>query len=79
MLKTIYHPNYAALINQLIEARKRLPLTQLQLAMALSKPQSYVAKVEGCERKLDILEFVEWCHAPGQVPSEYIRRMEQHL
>lgn len=77
LLKTIYHPHYAELIGQLIVARKQLPMTQLQLATILSKHQSYVAKVERCERKLDVLEFVEWCEALKQTPSEYIRRIEK--
>lgn len=63
---------------QLVEARKQQSMTQFQLAAALRKPQSYVAKVEVCERKLDVLEFVEWCHALGQPPSKYIQRMEQY-
>ena len=78
LLKTIYHPQYVALIEQLIQARKALSLTQSQLATVLSKQQSYIAKVEICERKLDVLEFIEWCRALGQLPSELIRRIENN-
>ena len=60
-MKTIYHPQYAKLIQQLIDTRKSMLMTQAQLAVMLKKPQSYIAKVEGCERKLDIFEFVVWC------------------
>lgn len=78
LLKTIYHPQYVALIELLIQARKALSLTQSQLATVLEKQQSYIAKVEICERKLDILEFIEWCRALGQVPSDLIRQIESH-
>lgn len=77
LLKTIYHPQYVELIDLLIQMRKSLLLTQLQLASKLDKPQSYIAKVEVCERKLDVLEFIEWCHALGQVPSDLMKRIEK--
>ncbi|MBL8544840.1 MAG: hypothetical protein JNL81_00150 [Hyphomonadaceae bacterium] len=33
------------------------------MAALLEKPQSYVAKVELHERRLDIVQFVEWLRA----------------
>ena len=78
MLKTIYHPQYVAMIELLIQARKALSLTQLQLAATLGKQQSYIAKVEICERKLDVLEFIEWCRALEQVPSDLIKQIENN-
>lgn len=77
-MKTIYHPKYIELIQYLIASRKSIPLTQSQLAQALNKPQSYVAKVEGCERKLDVFEFIMWCQTIGIVPSDCIRMIEGH-
>ena len=77
-MKTIYHPQYVALIELLIQARKALSLTQLQLAATLGKQQSYIAKVEICERKLDVLEFIEWCRALEQVPSDLIKQIENN-
>jgi transcriptional regulator with XRE-family HTH domain len=35
-------------------------LTQQQLATALQRPQSYVAKIETGERRIDAVEVVEW-------------------
>lgn len=75
-MKTIYHPTYQALIQHLIELRKLKGLTQLMLAERLGKPQSYVAKIEGCERKLDVLEFVELCRVLGVSANEMIKIIE---
>ena len=72
-MKTIYQIRYATLIESLIAARKELDLTQLEVAQRLGKPQSYVAKIEGKDRKLDVVEFVELCEAIHQDPSELIR------
>ncbi len=43
--------------------RKQSALTQQQLADKLEKPQSYIAKIEKYERKLDVMEFIEFCEA----------------
>jgi transcriptional regulator with XRE-family HTH domain len=75
-LKTIYHPRDASLVEKLIFERKIRGITQVQLANKLGKHQSYVAKIEGCERRLDVLEFVEWCSSLGLVASEYVKKIE---
>ncbi len=46
-----------------MEKRKELAMTQQQLADKLEKPQSYIAKIEKYERKLDVMEFIEFCEA----------------
>ena len=73
MLKTIHQDRYGRLIGEMVKLRKDKKVTQTQLAQQLGKPQSYVAKIETLERKLDIVEFVDWCHAIGQSPSELLR------
>ena len=76
MVKTIYQESYQAFIKQLVLARKTSGLTQMQVAEKLSKPQSYIAKVEGADRKLDVMEFVELCEAIHQDPSELIKLLK---
>ncbi|MCB9986796.1 MAG: helix-turn-helix transcriptional regulator [Rhodospirillales bacterium] len=34
-------------------------MTQQELAVRIGKPQSFVAKVEGGERRLDVIELME--------------------
>lgn len=75
-MKAIYHPEYIALIEKLIVQRKTLNLTQAELAQKFNKPQSYVAKIEGCERKLDIIEFVKWSKELGLVASQLIASID---
>ncbi len=59
MRKSIHTKKYRLLLDWLIEARKDADLTQQQVADKLGRPQSFVAKYEGGERRLDVVEFVE--------------------
>lgn len=42
------------------------------MAARLQKPQSFVAKYEGGERRLDVLEFVAVCQAIEADPIEIL-------
>lgn len=77
-MKTIYQARYAAFIDALISARKNQSLTQLEVAQALGKPQSYIAKIEGKDRKLDVMEFVALCEAIHHDPSELIKALQDN-
>jgi transcriptional regulator with XRE-family HTH domain len=50
---------YIEFAAQLVVARKARGLTQFQLAEKLSRPQSYIAKIERAERRVDVIEFLE--------------------
>jgi len=57
-MASVYSDEYQRVINALKKARKEKGITQAQLAEALGKPQSFIAKVENGERRLDVVEFV---------------------
>lgn len=65
MPKSVFSDRYKAFLAGLIEARRGAALTQVDLAMRLGKPQSFVSKVETGERRLDFVEFVDWAQAVG--------------
>lgn len=65
MSKSIYDEEYRRLIGALKAARLDAGLTQQEVADRLGRPQSFVAKVEGCERRLDVVEFMHLCRAIG--------------
>jgi len=56
-MSSIYTEEYQKLINLIRAARREKRLTQQQLATALNRPQSFIAKVENGERRLDVIEF----------------------
>lgn len=57
-MASVYSDEYQRVISALKNARKAQGITQAQLAEALGKPQSFIAKVENGERRLDVVEFV---------------------
>jgi transcriptional regulator with XRE-family HTH domain len=79
MQKTIYTQQHQRLCELLIEARKKAELTQAEVAERLGKPQSFVAKYEGGERRLDVVEFLEVARAIGLDPNATVAAMSEAL
>jgi len=63
MIKTIHSAQYQLLVNWLKKNRQAQGLTMRDLAKKLNMPHSFIGKVEQCERKLDVIEFINYCQA----------------
>lgn len=63
MTKTLRTPEHVYLCLRLRQVRLDAGLTQADLAERLDKPQSFIAKVETQERRLDVIEFAKWMMA----------------
>lgn len=72
MQKTIHTQQQQRLCELLIEARKKANLTQIQVAERLGRPQSFVAKYEGGERRLDVIEFLAVAEVLGIKPGSIL-------
>lgn len=79
MTKSTHTPEYQRLVELLVETRRAAQLTQQQVADRLGKPQSYVAKVEGAERRIDVLEFAALVKAMGDNPTTLLDRLLSEL
>ncbi|MCU4395347.1 MULTISPECIES: helix-turn-helix domain-containing protein [Acinetobacter] len=62
-MSSLHDPRYRALIEKLIKLRESKVMTQVELASSLKKPQSYIAKVENFDRRIDIIELQDWLKA----------------
>ena len=60
MPKSIYSKEYKGVIQKLKRARVEVGLKQIDVALKLKKPQSYVSKIERGERRIDITELKEF-------------------
>jgi transcriptional regulator with XRE-family HTH domain len=78
-MKSIFTHEYDIFRSCMIAARKEAQLTQDSLAKSLNKPQSFVAKYENGERRLDVIEFLLVSRVIGIDPCEIFRKVEQQI
>lgn len=76
MSKSIHSTAYKLLCTLLIRQRKNKGLSQYDLAAHLKRPQSFIAKIEGGERRIDVIEFLEVANALGADPCEILKAVE---
>ena len=63
----------------LADARRRVGLTQNVVATRLGRPQSFVAKVEGGERRVDVPEFIALSEALGLSATALLSTVAKRL
>lgn len=74
-VKSLHQPEHQALRELLRQARHRAGLNQQTLAKRVNRPQSFVAKYEGGERRLDVIEFLAVCRAMDADPIKLLRAL----
>lgn len=60
MSRTIRTKEYEAIIERLRKARQEAGLWQVDVAKKLSRPQSYISRVESGEYRVDVLEITKF-------------------
>ena len=75
--KSVHSAGQTAFCDLMVKARKSAGLTQQELAKRLHKPQSFVAKYEGGERRVDVVEFIEICKAIEADPHKLLKVLIQ--
>jgi len=73
MQKTLKSKDYERLIGLLVATREKAGIRQHTLAETLDVPQSFVAKYEGGDRRLDVIEFIAIAGALGADPIKLLR------
>jgi transcriptional regulator with XRE-family HTH domain len=73
MQKSLKSPEYARLVAMLVAVRQAAGIRQQKLAEKLGKPQSFVAKYEGGERRIDLVEFIAISRALDADPLKLFR------
>lgn len=73
--KSIRSDRHRRRLEVLTAARKEAGLTQAEVAQQLSRPQSYLAKAENGERRLDVVEFIALAEAIGTDPQALLAHL----
>ena len=77
MRKSIHSSEQRRLESLLRAVRDEAGLRQVDVAVRLEKPQSFVSKYEAGERRLDLVELATVCRAIGITLAEFVERFEQ--
>lgn len=72
-------PEYRRFIEMLVERRKQAELSQQQVADALGLPQSFIAKIEKFERRVDVIELIQIASAIGFDPARLVREIRADM
>ena len=75
--KSLHTPGYDLVMSLLRETRLAAGLSQTALAARLRRPQNYVSKCELGERRLDVLEWLEYLTACDSRPTSFLRQMRK--
>lgn len=64
-MSSSHDPLYIEFVARLRAARKDAGYSQSDFGEQIGKEQSFVSKVETCERRLDVIEAARWCAVLG--------------
>jgi transcriptional regulator with XRE-family HTH domain len=73
--KQLHTARHKRLMAALVAVRQEAGITQRELARRLKRAHSYVGRIEQGIRRLDVPEFIEWCHCLDADPVAVIRRV----
>lgn len=79
MSLSLHSTDYRAFVEPLVERRRAQGMTQVDLAVALGKPQSFVSKYERHERRLDPAEYRMILLALGLDPAKAFKAVHAAL
>jgi transcriptional regulator with XRE-family HTH domain len=79
MSRSIHSRDYQVLRDLLVAQRKAQGLTQADVALRIGRPQSFVAKYEGGERRIDVVEFLTVAKALNADPQSLFSAFVEKL
>ena len=71
-MKSLRTRTHRMLCATLVESRKAAGISQQELARRLKRSQSFIAKIEVGERRIDVVEFIEIARALGREPVDLL-------
>ena len=75
MTRSTHHPSYRTFLDALRAERKARGVTQAHLADLLGNRQTFISiNSENGERRLDVVELIEYLEAIGSDPTHYSSR-----
>jgi transcriptional regulator with XRE-family HTH domain len=79
MTRSTHHPHYQAFLALLKAERKASGVTQVQLAEALGNRQVFVSKIENGDRRLDVVELLEYFDGINSDAVGFVAKLKSAL
>lgn len=79
MTRSTHHPHYRVFLTLLKAERKVLGVTQTKLAKYIGNRQVFVSKIENGERRLDVIELLEYFDGIGGDVVGFVARLKSAL
>ena len=76
--KTLQSARHQALIDLLVAKREAAGITQADLAKRLGQYQSFVARLESGQRRVDVVEFLDLADLLGFDPTKAIATLRKN-
>lgn len=73
--KSFHTPAYGRILGLLRRMRQDAGLTQAALAKRLKRTRTFVTKCELGERRIDVLEWIEFCRACRVEPTNAFKKL----
>ena len=73
--KSLFSPRYDEFLKLLKAARENAGLSQRETAQKMDRTQSFVAKSETGERRVDVIELIDFLRAYEVRPEKFIREL----
>lgn len=70
--QSLHDERHKALVARLVLAREEAGLTQEALANLMGRSQRFISYCETGERRVDAIEFLDFCRAFGKPPSHFL-------
>jgi transcriptional regulator with XRE-family HTH domain len=77
--KSIHTHGYQVLVNELRTVRERHGWTQSHAAHVIGCSRSWLGKVERCELRLDVIQFIHICRTYGISTTKLLQQLENDL
>jgi len=76
-VKFVSEARHVALVSYIVQRRKDAGLTQQQVADALGQYQSFVARLESGQRRIDVVELLDLARILKFDPVKALREIEK--
>ncbi len=77
MGKSVYSIRYRRFLALLKQARLDAGLTQMEVAEYLKQPQSYVSKCESGERRVDVVELLDFAAVYQKQIQDFVLSIDE--